>query len=124
MAELGPDAQFAAFLRQGKFMLQRAGDGRFVFYPRATAPGDGGALEWVEASGKGQVYATTVVRKKAPEPSYNVALIDLAEGPRMMSRVEGLAPEAVAIGMQVAAKIVMEDDQPIIVFEPAEPSNG
>jgi uncharacterized OB-fold protein len=120
MAETGPDEQFRAFLREGRFMLQRAAsDGRYVFYPRATAPGDGAALEWFEASGEGRVYSTTVVRKKPPEPSYNVALIDLAEGPRMMSRVEGLAPEDVKIGMNVRAKIVTTGEEPFVVFEPA-----
>ena len=125
MPDTGPDAQFQAFLRQGKFMLQRAkSDGRFVFYPRAAAPGDGGDLEWVEASGKGEVYSTTVVRKKPPEPSYNVALIDLAEGPRLMSRVEGVAGEGVRIGMRVRAKIVVQNDEPVLVFEPADGADG
>ena len=41
----------------------------------------------------------------------------------MMSRVEGLAPEAVKIGMGVRAKIVMHNDEPIVVFEPSEPAN-
>lgn len=121
MVETGPDEQFRAFLREGRFMLQRAAsDGRFVFYPRAAAPGDGADLEWVEASGLGCVYSTTVVRKKPPEPSYNVALIELAEGPRMMSRVQGVAPENVKIGMNVRAKIVTGGEEPIIVFEPMD----
>jgi uncharacterized OB-fold protein len=46
-----------------------------------------------------------------------VALIDLAEGPRMMSRVIGIAPEAVEIGMNVKARII-DDGGPIVVFEP------
>jgi hypothetical protein len=75
-------------------------------------------LEWVEASGRGTVYSTTVVRQKPPTPSYNVALIDLAEGPRMMSRVEGIAPEDVRIGMPVKARIVREGEQPVVIFEP------
>ncbi len=102
-------------------MLQRAAsDGRYVFYPRVTAPGDGADLEWVEASGNGVVYSTTIVRKKPPEPSYNVALIDLAEGPRLMSRVEGVAPEGVTIGMPVKAKIVQGGDDPVLIFVPAD----
>ncbi len=123
MSETGPDKAFFDYLRQGRFMLQRAmSDGRYVFYPRAVAPGDGAALEWVEASGLGRVYSTTVVRKKPPEPSYNVALIDLAEGPRMMSRVEGIAPEAVTIGMAVQARIDASGEEPVVVFTPAEAS--
>ena len=45
------------------------------------------------------VYATTVVRPRGGEP-YNVALIDTDEG-RRMTRVEGVAPEDVRIGMEV-----------------------
>jgi uncharacterized OB-fold protein len=117
-----PDAEFRAFLAQGQFMIQRSkSSGVHVFYPRAVTPGTGARdLEWVRACGRGVVYSTTVVRKKPPEPSYNVALIDLAEGPRMMSRVEGVDPAAVAIGMAVQARIVDQDGEPVVVFDVAE----
>ena len=45
--------------------------------------------------------------------------IDLAEGPRMMSRGVGIAPGLVAIGMAVRARIVVENDAPLVVFDPA-----
>lgn len=119
----GPDAQFRAFLAEGRFMIQRGTkSGAHVFYPRAIAPDTGEDLEWVEASGRGVVYTTTVMRVKPPEPSYNIALIDLAEGPRMMSRVEGVAPEAVQIGMAVRAKIVTTENGPLVVFTPEDAS--
>lgn len=119
-----PDAEFRAFLAEGRFMIQRSkSSGAHVFYPRAVAPGTGARdLEWVQASGCGVVYSTTVVRKKPPEPSYNVVLVDLAEGPRMMSRVEGVDPAAVAIGMAVQARIVDQDGEPVVVFDVAEAS--
>ncbi len=121
MSETGPDAAFQAHLKSGRFMIQRGrASGRYVFYPRAIEPGTGADdLEWVEASGRGTVYSTTVVRKRPPEPSYNVALIDLEEGPRMMSRVESVAAEDVQIGMQVRARIIVEDERAYVVFDPA-----
>ncbi|HET6970641.1 MAG TPA: OB-fold domain-containing protein [Phenylobacterium sp.] len=119
MGELKPDEDFRRFLSEGRFMLQRSVEtGAYVFFPRMAEPGTGAALEWVEASGKGVVHATTVVRKKPPEPSYNVALIDLEEGPRLMSRVEGVAPEDVLIGMAVLADIFVEEEGPVLVFRP------
>ena len=120
MNELQPERQYLEFLSQGRFMIQRSRtSGDYIFYPRVAEPQTGSTdLEWVEPSGLGTVYSTTVVRMKPPAPSYNVALIELAEGVRMMSRVEGVAPEAVRIGMQVKAKVVRQDDQPIVVFEP------
>lgn len=115
-----PEKDFAAYLAAGRFMLQRSREtGRYIFYPRVAEPGTGCTdLEWVQASGSGTVYSTTVIRQKPPTPSYNLALVDLAEGPRMMSRVEGIPPEQVRIGMRVSAKIIRENDVPLLVFEP------
>ena len=103
-------------------MLQRSrSSSQYVFYPRVAEPRTGATdLEWVEASGNGTVYATTVVRQRPPTPNYNVALIDLAEGPRMMSRVEGIDPEAVRIGMTVKARIARDGEAFIVVFDPVE----
>lgn len=101
-------------------MIQRsASSGRHVFYPRVIAPGTGADdLEWVQACGRGTVYSTTVVRTKPPKPDYNVVLIELAEGPRMMSRVEGVEPADVAIGMAVQARITSDDEHgAYVVFD-------
>jgi uncharacterized OB-fold protein len=121
MGDLKPELEYQQFLAEGRFMIQRCRDnGRFLFYPRIAQPATGSTnLEWIEASGKGSVYSTTVVRQRPPAPSYNVALIELAEGPRMMSRVIGVPPEDVTIGMAVAARIIVDDGQPLVVFEPA-----
>jgi uncharacterized protein len=121
MSNLHPEAQFQQFLQQGSFRIQRSrSTGRHIFYPRVVEPLTGSTdLEWVEASGRGTVYSTTVLRQKPPTPNYNLALVDLEEGPRMMTRVEGVAPEQVKIGMSVKAKIVRENDQALLVFEPA-----
>lgn len=118
----GPDAIFAAALTEGKFLIQHcAACDKHVFYPRVICPHCGAtSLAWQPASGAGTVYATTVVRRK-PEHGgdYNVALIDLAEGPRMMSRVDGIAPADVRIGMAVTARIVDDPKQgKLVVFTP------
>lgn len=113
--------EWRAFLAEGRFMIQRSrSSGAHVFYPRIGEPGTGARdLDWVEASGDGVVHAVTVVRKKDPADSYNVVLVDLAEGPRLMSRVDGLALEDIRIGMAVKARINPEGDQPLLVFVPA-----
>src|SRR5271168_312699 len=115
-----PEEEFFAFLAEGRFMLQRSREsGRVFFYPRVAEPLTGCTdLEWVEAPGRGTVYSTPRVRQKPPTPSYNLAVIDLEEGPRLMSRVEGLSPEQVRIGMSVKARIIRENDKPLLVFEP------
>jgi uncharacterized OB-fold protein len=48
----------------------------------------------------GTVHATTVVRRRGEAP-YNLVLVDFDDGVRRMGRVEGIEPEAVAIGMRV-----------------------
>ena len=119
---MGPEARFRAFLAEGRFMIQRSkSTGSYVFYPRPFVPGTGETdLEWVEASGEGTVHATTVNRRSPDKGgSFNVALIDLAEGPRMLSRVVGVAPEEVTIGMKVRARIEELNGAPAVVWGPA-----
>lgn len=121
MPELHPNADYQQFLSQGKFMIQRGrSSGRYHFYPRVIEPGSGADdLEWVEACGLGTVYSTTVVRTRPPAEPHNVVLVELDEGPRMMSRVEGIEPADVTIGMRVRARITSDDELHFIVFNPA-----
>lgn len=122
VSALRPLADYQAFLDEGRFMLLRGRkSGRFVFYPRVAEPGTGALdLEWVEASGRGVIYAVTVISQKPPTPNYNVVLVDLEEGPRMMGRVDGAPSEEIRIGMPVVAKIITENETAIVVFEPAK----
>jgi uncharacterized OB-fold protein len=114
-----PHDEYFAFLEKGQFMIQHSPScGQYVFYPRVAAPGSGATdLQWVPASGNGTVYATTVMRPRPPAGPYNVALVELAEGPRMMTRVEGLPAEQIVIGMTVRARIASEDGAPLVVFD-------
>jgi uncharacterized OB-fold protein len=123
MPSVRPEQEFLAHLAAGRFMLQRsASTGGYVFYPRVIEPGTGATdLEWVEASGRGVVYACTVVRQRPPAADYNVVLVDLAEGPRLLSRVDGLPSDEVRIGLRVRARIVQEADGPVLVFVPEQP---
>lgn len=124
---MGADSEFAAFLAEGRFMLQRSRrTGEHVFYPRAVFPGTGETdLEWVEASGEAIVYSTTTVRNRPPVADYNVALVDLAEGPRMMTRIVDIDPDAVRIGMRVKARVEPIDDALAVVFAPVDgPAEG
>jgi uncharacterized OB-fold protein len=113
--EHGPEAQWRKALQEGRFLLQQDRASKdYVFPPRV------GDFDWVEASGRGVVYSVTTIPQRAPADSYSVVLVDLDEGPRLMSRVEGAAPEAVRIGMRVAARIAQGEDGPLLVFDPAQ----
>ena len=117
----GPDELWRAALAEGRFLIQRCRScAKHRFPPALVCAACGAAaLEWVPASGRGTVYASTIVREH--EGGYNIALIELAEGARLLSRVDGIAPEAVVIGMPVAARII-PGAEPLVVFEPADRS--
>ncbi len=118
MSEPGPTQQWREALAQGRFLLQRVrASGAVIFPPRIAEPGVGDDdWEWLEAGGLGVVYSATLVHRKPPETPYNVVLVDLDEGPRMMSRVDGVEAGAVRIGMRVQARIIEENGAPLIVF--------
>jgi hypothetical protein len=94
--------------RAGELRLQRCTQcAAHQFYPRMLCSTCGGAeLAWVRASGRGSIRSYTVVRRPvskayAAETPYVVALIDLEEGPTMMSNVIGCDPAALAVGAAV-----------------------
>ncbi len=115
-----PLATYQRHLRAGQLAYQYSPDaGRAVFFPRLVCPFSGSSeLQWRISQGYGTVHATTVVFPREGEP-YNVALIDVDEGFRMMSRVEGLTPQEVRIGMRVRVRIVPQagEDAPLPLFE-------
>jgi uncharacterized OB-fold protein len=117
---LGIQAQHQQALDAGRFLIQHcAACARHVYFPRSLCPHCGApGLAWVAPSGLGTVHATTTVRRK-PEAGgdLNVSLIDLDEGVRLMSRVEGLPPAAVAVGQRVQARVQLSDGQGLVVFD-------
>lgn len=117
-----PAKVYRSYLESGKLGFQHCEEcGAIVFHPRVLCTVCGGtSLEWRESSGRGTVYATTAIYRRDADP-YNVALVDLKEGFRMMSRVEGLPAEEVRVGTQVRLKILpakKDTEWPVAVFEP------
>lgn len=110
------DEHYFGRLAQGVFEIPRCQEcGKFHFFPRVICPFCGSLeLQWTAPSGLGHVYSTTVVRGK--ESSHNVCLVDLDEGPRLMSRVVGIEPDRVKIGARVKAQIAQEGEASLLVF--------
>ena len=68
--------------------------------------------EWIETSGRGKFYAFTTVMLGAPllftdDIPYTIAMVDLAEGPRMLTTIVEAKPEELSIGMDV--EVVFND---------------
>jgi uncharacterized OB-fold protein len=118
-----PLTTYLAHLERGELAFQFSPSaGGAVFYPRVIAPKTGEAdLEWRISKGLGTVHATTVVHPPTGTP-YNVALIDVDEGFRMMSRVEDIPPSDVRIGQRVKFRVhaAEGDEPPYPVFTPVE----
>lgn len=95
--------------KQGKLLLQYCDACRkHQFYPRLYCVHCSAShLRWVEACGRGVVYSYTIIRQnKSPEfrddVPYNVALIQLEEGPRMMSNIVDIALEDLRVDLPVS----------------------
>jgi len=106
-----PDADTAAFwcgLHDGKLLLQHCADcGHVQYYQQATCRACGREnLTHRAASGRGKVHSFSVVHR-APGPAfkgdvpYAVLLVELAEGPRMISTFTGGPPDDVTFDMDV-----------------------
>ena len=59
-------------------------------------------------------------RQRQGPGDYNVCVVELEEGVRMMSRVEGIAPGDIVIDMAVTAFVGGAEGQPAVLFKPAE----
>ncbi len=118
---------FWAEARAHRLTIPRCLDcGRHHFYPRSLCPHcHSERLEWTPVSGRGTVYSFTVARKPAgpafaPDLPYVIALIDLDEGPRMMTNLVVPDAEAVRIGDRVA--VAFDDVTPEITLPRFRPS--
>jgi uncharacterized protein len=119
---------FWAATRDGQLRLQRcAACGRFQFPPRLICSHCGSVdVVWKPVVGTGHIYSFTIVQRPptpafAQDVPYVVALVDLDEGPRMMTNVIGCEPTDVHVSMRVRARFVPREDQTLVMFE-CEPS--
>ncbi|WP_370269359.1 Zn-ribbon domain-containing OB-fold protein [Nioella sp.] len=111
-------APYWAAAHEGRLDIPLCGDcGRHHFYPRAICPHcHSDNLKFDTVSGRGEVHTFTIARRPAgpafaDDVPYVVALIELEEGPRMMSRIQTDDPESVRIGARVEVTFVKATDE-------------
>jgi uncharacterized OB-fold protein len=118
-----PDGDTAPYwdaAKQHRLVIQRCSDcARAIFYPRSVCPHCmSDRIAWIDASGRGTIYSYTVVHRAPPQftdsAPYVVALIDLAEGVRLMSNIVDCSPTAVRIG--AAVEVTFDDVTPEITL--------
>jgi hypothetical protein len=99
--------------------------GAKIHFPRLLCPQClSQDLGWERASGQGTVYSFTIVHKAldecfGPLLPYVYAVIELAEGVRMISNVVGIAPEEARVSLPV--QVVFEDVTPEISLPRFQP---
>ncbi|MEU4268582.1 Zn-ribbon domain-containing OB-fold protein [Streptomyces sp. NPDC026092] len=108
---------------EGRLLLRRcAGCARAHHYPREFCPHCWSEdVSWEPASGRATLYTWSVVHRNDLPPfgarvPYVAAVVDLAEGPRMMTEVVGVAEGGLRIGMALEVTFRTEGETRVPVF--------
>jgi uncharacterized protein len=125
-----PDLETQPFwdaCREGRFLLRHCNAcGEDHFYPRPFCPKCwSDDVEWKQASGRGTLYTYSVVHQNDLPPfnervPYVAAVVELDEGPRVMTNIEGVPHEELRVGMPVVVDFKpLSDAITIAVFRAA-----
>jgi uncharacterized protein len=123
-----PDTQpFWDGCARGELLLQRCRDcGKPYFYPRPVCPSCGSTdVEWFTASGRATLYSYVINHRPArgfeDDGPYAIAVVELAEGPRMMTNLTGVpnTPEDLILDMELQVTFEQRGEVSIPIFTPA-----
>lgn len=101
--------------KEGKLVLPRCRDcNRFHYYPRAVCPHCWSRnLTWEELSGRGKLYSYVISHRPAPgfqeETPYAIAVVELEEGPRIMTNLTGVDQTPDALVLDMPMEITFEE---------------
>ncbi|GMU79231.1 MAG: hypothetical protein AMXMBFR46_20240 [Acidimicrobiia bacterium] len=121
-----PDPETAPFwdgANDHRLLIKRCrACGRAHFYPRPFCPHCWSAeVEWFEASGRATLYTWSIVHQNDLPPfhervPYVAALVDLEEGPRMMTNVVDCPFDALEAGMELEVVFEQVSDEPEVTL--------
>jgi uncharacterized OB-fold protein len=113
----GLNGEFYAHLAGGALHLQRCDAcGRWRHPPRILCGACGSASwQWQPVSGRGTVYSWTITHQALVPPfagdlPYAVVVVELDEGPRLVTAVRGIAPKALRLDLRVEARVTRVSD--------------
>ena len=103
---------------RGELLLQRCQDCEefLVLGSRVCTNCLGERLEWVPVSGRGTLFTFGIMHQRyhpgfIPELPYNVAVVELAEGPRLQTNIVGAGNEDLRVGMPVVVTFEQVSDR-------------
>jgi uncharacterized OB-fold protein len=113
--------------KDGRLLIQKCLDcGDFFHYPRPFCPACWSEnIEWVEASGRGTLYTWSLVAVNDLPPfnervPYVAAIVQLEEGPRIMTNIVDCDPGTLRADQAVVVKFTeLDENITIPVFTPA-----
>jgi uncharacterized OB-fold protein len=120
-------APFWAAAKRHKLSLQKCATcGEFRFPPAPLCPECtemGG--EWTELKGRGKVFSFVVFHRSYDKSfdadlPYAVALVELDEGPRLVSNIVGMPPDQLRCDMPV--EVVFDDVTPVCTLPKFKPA--
>ena len=116
-------------LKAGKLMIPRCSDCRHAFfYPRVICPRCASRnIEWFQASGRGKLHTFGIAHQsfhramKVPPP-FVLAMVELEEGPRLMTNLVEVEASPRAIHCDMPVEVVFTPVTPEVtvpLFRPA-----
>ena len=103
-------------LKNHEMKIQRCNDtGKYFFYPRGLSPFTlSDNISWEPVSGQGTLHAFTIVyAMRAPgfaeEVPYVVAIVELAEGAKLMTNLIEVEPDPAQIRIGMPVQLVYDD---------------
>ena len=113
--------------RAGELRLQRCRACRHTYFPpRPFCPDCGGRdVQVFKASGRGKLFSYVIHHRPVPgfTPPYAIAVVELEEGPRMMTNIVDCpqTPEALQLDMAVEVSFSkMSDTITLPMFRPTK----
>ncbi len=114
--------------KNGELLLQQCSSCDHTYFPpRPFCPKCGARdVQVIKASGKGRLYSYIINHLPAPgmKPPFAVAVVELEEGPRMMSNILECEPTPEALQLDMPLEVTFEklsDDIALPQFKPAKP---
>ena len=113
--------------KEGELRLQQcSGCSHTYFPPRPFCPDCGSRdVNVIKASGKGRLFSYIINHLPAPgmKPPFTVAVVELEEGPRMMSNILDCEPSPEALELDMPLEVTFErlsDEISLPQFKPAK----